>query len=177
MYFIEPIFIDEKIRDFVQDGSLSFQQMYLELNSILLVCNFPEVDRDTFLLYLSSLKVITLNKYGKKRLSVGSLATMSGIEIEEAYVESKYGVKYYTLLFSKSARVAIYKDILHYYRFASAFKFKGNKLTHNEISKLSELVSDNTPIEKICFYFKRKPLVIYKSIAQNKLFFPDEYKA
>ena len=53
MVFNELLFSSLGLLSEIADEPLTFQQMYLELNSILILTNRPKVDRDSFLIYLS----------------------------------------------------------------------------------------------------------------------------
>lgn len=109
MVFNELLFSSLGLLNEIADEPLTFQQMYLELNSILVLTNRPKVDRDSFLIYLSINGYISLRGIGEQKLTLGNLSIKNHLNVHEAYIKSSYGVSYYTLLFAKEVRLEIYR--------------------------------------------------------------------
>lgn len=155
------------------EHSLTFQQMYLELNSIIIRLNLNKIDRDELLVYLSNLGYINLNQEGKRKLSKGYLAKRDRLDIHEVVYIGPKGDAYPTITFDKSSRVNIYKTINGYYSFQKEFPLTSTKLSKKELSALKEMVNENFSIDTICLNLLRKPMVIYSTIKKMNYRFPD----
>ena len=70
MVFNELLFSSLGLLNEIAEEPLTFQQMYLELNSILVLTNRPKVDRDSFLIYLSINGYISLRGIGEQKLTL-----------------------------------------------------------------------------------------------------------
>ena len=163
MVFNEVLFSSLGLLNEIADEPLTFQQMYLELNSILILTNRPKVDRDSFLIYLSINGYISLSGIGEQKLTLGNLSIKNHLNVHEAYIKSSYGVSYYTLLFAKEV--------------VNHFPLRSTKLSSEETALLSEMISENLRLDIICINLLRKPMRIYQAISTKKIIFPDDPKA
>ena len=168
MTFNEILFSSLGIFEDIADEPLTFQQMFLELNSILVMLNQKKINRDAFLLYLANSGYITLKIFSDQKLGIGYLVIKNQMDIKEAYVTSAYGIQYYTLLFGKEARIEIYCNIEFYYNFVLTHAIQGIKLKGDEILMLEKLVEENKTIQAICLDLARKPMVIYEALRKYK---------
>ena len=177
MVFNELLFSSLGLLNEIADEPLTFQQMYLELNSILILTNRPKVDRDSFLIYLSINGYISLSGIGEQKLTLGNLSIKNHLNVHEAYIKSSYGVSYYTLLFAKEVRLEIYRKVGFYFDFVNHFPLRSSKLSSEETALLSEMISENLRLDIICINLLRKPMRIYQAISTKKIIFPDDPKA
>lgn len=164
----EILFTSLGVFEDIADEPLTFQQMFLELNSILVMLNQKKINRDAFLLYLANSGYITLKSFSDQKLGIGYLVIKNQMDIKEAYVTSAYGIQYYTLLFGKEARIEIYRNIEFYYNFVLTHAIQGIKLKGDEILMLEKLVEENRTIQAICLDLARKPMVIYEALRKYK---------
>ena len=169
MAFNEALFGTLGSMNDISDEPLTYQQMYIELNSILAIANRPKVDRDSFLVYLAANGYIRLNKSSEQKLSVGYVAIRNDLDITEAYVKSAYGIYYFTLLFSKRARIYIYNHIDSYYKFIACHPLSNLKLNKSEYASLLEMLNRNERVEVICLNLSRKPFTIYQVLLRRKI--------
>lgn len=165
---------DKLLEEKISMKCLTFQQMYIELNKLLNEFNEEKVDRDSFLLYLSTIGLVSLKQYGVRLVGASKYAKINKLGVEEIVAMNKDGKIYSALVFNRDARLRIYRDFRKYYNFVERYPVNSVKFTEMELKALEEMVKEGFEIEAICLNLLKKPLTIYKTIHYHKFYFPGE---